>query len=71
MGTGMMFVRGNLMERFQYKFPPVHIHMRYAQVVLFQNQVVIEDDIQIQRPRSPMDGTLSSGILFDSVQHIQ
>ena len=33
------------MERLQYKVSPVHIHMGDTQVILFQNQVVVENNI--------------------------
>ena len=64
----MPFVRSNLRQRLQHKFSLVHLHMGDAQVFFLNGDIVIENDIQIQCPRSPVNNALTSLLRLDPVQ---
>ena len=49
----MVQVRSNLAQGAEYKLPVGKIHMWDAKIGFTQDQIVIKEDVQIQRPGAP------------------
>ena len=69
--NGVTLVGCNLPQGLQYKVPQVHPGVRDHQVIRFQNQVIIQQDIQVQRPGAPTNDPLPVGRLLDLMQPLQ
>ena len=61
----------NLIQRLQHEIPPVHIDMRDMKFTGIQNQIIVQQDIQIQRPGTPADDPLPVCLFFDLMETIQ
>ena len=49
----------------------MHVHVGDAQIVVGHHQIIVEDDVQVQSSRAPMDDSLPAGLRFDAVKLIQ
>ena len=49
----------------------MHVHVGDAQIVVGHHQVIVEDDVQIQSSRAPMNDSLPTGFRLDAVKLIQ
>ena len=61
----------NLPQRLQHKVTQVHLRVGDDQVLVVQHQVVVEENIQVQRPGAPVDQPLPVGGLLDVVEAVQ
>jgi len=61
-------IGGDLSQRHQNKSPLAHTRMRDGQLGRFQNQVVVEQDVQINGARGITKAGLSSHLPFNLLQ---
>jgi hypothetical protein len=61
----MNHLRGNFGRWFEHKPPPRHTWMRNDQIGIDPREVVIEQQIEVDGPRLPKFGALSTQIGFD------
>ena len=64
-GQGVADPGGDFRQGGQHEIPLVHFHMGNLQIRLVQHQIVIEQNVQIQRSGAPVDFPYPVGPLFD------
>ena len=60
-------IRRDLKKRPQHKISLVHFHMRDAQLVSFIYEIIIQNNVQIKRSRTPVNDPFSSRLHFNPI----
>lgn len=67
----MTQIRCDFRHRLQYEIPQMHFHMRHDQSIRLKYLLIVQKNIQIQRPWTPVNLSLSVRCLLDHMHLIK
>src|SRR4030065_937221 len=61
---GMNYVRRNFHKRGKNKSPFVHVRMGDNQIIVFDDCIIIEENVEVYNPRPPLHSPCTSHLIF-------